>query len=253
MITKEQILTLSKHFDIDQFTILREYIQIIFLSNLYGLGEGDNIYFKGGSALKLMFNSFRFSEDLDFTSLLNEKELKALLEKTIKRVNLEAPGVKVNSLKVKRISLAARLNYSKSSLKFPLTVHLKFSLREKPKTRKISPLTTLYPISPYPMVVHLSLSEILAEKVRALMIRGKGRDIFDIWYILTKDMKFNWELINQKMKYYKMEIKKEDVVKKIEEINSKEIKNDLMKFLPKRQRTLIGNLKELTIKKMQEN
>mgnify|MGYP000120726997 CR=1 FL=1 len=181
MITQEQILSLSKQFDIDQFTILKEYIQIIFLANLYSLEKGEDIYFKGGTALKLMFNSFRFSEDLDFTSLLNEKGLMALLKKTIKRANLEIPGLKINSFETKEISLTARLNYSESSFKFPLTVHLEFSLRERPKTKEVSPLATLYPISPYPMVVHLSLSEILAEKVRALMIRGKGRDIFDIW------------------------------------------------------------------------
>ena len=250
MISQGQILSLSKRFDIDQFTILREYLQVLFLSKLYDLEKSENIYFKGGTALRLLFNSFRFSEDLDFTSSLDEENLKALLGKTIKRVCLETPGAKINSLQMKKASLTARLNYAGPGLKFPLTVHLEFSLREKPNAREVSPLATLYPISPYPMIVHLSLSEILAEKVRALMMRGKGRDIFDLWYILSKEVKLDWRLINEKMKYYGMEIEKRDVVKKIEEIDPKEIEDDLRRFLPKKQRALIGNLKELVMEKI---
>jgi len=252
VITEEQVLSLSRRFSIDRFTILREYIQVVFLANLYDLREANDIYFKGGTALKLLFGSFRFSEDLDFTLLLSEKQIEVLLGKLTKKINLEVPGIRINSLETKETSLTTRLNYTHARLKFPLTVHLEFSIREKPRTKKVSPLATLYPVSPYPMVVHLSLPEILAEKVRALMTRGKGRDVFDIWYILSKDIKFNWELINEKMKYYGIRIGKEDVIKKIEQIRSTDIINDLGKFLPKKQRLLTKNLKELTIKKLQE-
>lgn len=252
MITEQQIGSLSRHFNIDRFTILREYIQIVFLANVYSLKEGEDIYLKGGTALKLLFGSFHFSEDLDFTSLLDEKHIKVLLGKVTKKVNVEVPGVKINSLEAKKNLLVARLNYPHSRFKFPLTVHLEFSIREKPRTRKVSPLATVYPVSPYPIVIHLSLSEILAEKVRALITRGKGRDVFDIWYILTKNIKFNWELVNEKMEYYGMRIGKGDVMKEIEKISSGEIRNDLGKFLPKKQRALTKTLKELTIKKLQE-
>jgi len=173
MITEQQVLSLSRHFNIDRFTILREYIQVVFLANLYNLKESEAIYFKGGTALRLLFGSFRFSEDLDFTSLLNEKDIKILLRKVVKRVHLEVSGVRINSFETKGTSITARLNYPYPGLKFPLTVHLEFSTGEKPRTKKFSPLATLYPVSPYPVVIHLSLTEILAEKVRALMIRGK--------------------------------------------------------------------------------
>ena len=41
MITKKQIEDLSKHFQIDEFTIMREYLQILFLTYLYGEKEED--------------------------------------------------------------------------------------------------------------------------------------------------------------------------------------------------------------------
>ncbi len=48
MITNNQLKQLSRHYQIDEFTILREYLQLIFLSYLYQKKEGKKIFFKGG-------------------------------------------------------------------------------------------------------------------------------------------------------------------------------------------------------------
>jgi predicted nucleotidyltransferase component of viral defense system len=47
---------------------------VFFLSRLYSRRESENIFFKGGTALHLIFKAPRFSEDLDFTVELEEKE-----------------------------------------------------------------------------------------------------------------------------------------------------------------------------------
>ena len=82
MITKKQIEDLSKHFQIDEFTIMREYLQILFLTYLYGEKEADKIFFKGGTAIRLLFGSTRFSEDLDFSVL----DTRASILKLVKRL-----------------------------------------------------------------------------------------------------------------------------------------------------------------------
>ena len=64
MITKEQIKELSKSKRINQDTILREYLQILFLKILYGEKLSQKIYFKGGTAIHLLLGSSRFSMDL---------------------------------------------------------------------------------------------------------------------------------------------------------------------------------------------
>jgi len=46
--------------------ILREYLQSKFLSLLYGLMGSNKLSFVGGTALRLLRNANRFSEDLDF-------------------------------------------------------------------------------------------------------------------------------------------------------------------------------------------
>ena len=79
MISKKQIEDLANNNQIDSFTILREYLQILFLSYLYREKQADKIYFKGGTALRLLFGSPRFSEDLDFSTLYSEIVIKSLM------------------------------------------------------------------------------------------------------------------------------------------------------------------------------
>ena len=47
--------------------IYREYCQNIFLSFLYQQKKSKQLLFKGGTALRIVYNSPRYSEDLDFT------------------------------------------------------------------------------------------------------------------------------------------------------------------------------------------
>jgi len=81
MITKEQIYLLAKKSKINETTIFREYLQLFFLSELYSRKQSKDIFFKGGTALHLIYKSPRFSEDLDFTVELEEADsLNFLLE-----------------------------------------------------------------------------------------------------------------------------------------------------------------------------
>jgi len=84
MISNDEIKNLSRKFDIDEVTVLREYFEVLFLAYLYSFKESSKILFKGGTSLRLLLNSFRFSEDLDFTSLLENNELISVIEKHIK-------------------------------------------------------------------------------------------------------------------------------------------------------------------------
>jgi predicted nucleotidyltransferase component of viral defense system len=56
---------------------VREYIQHLFLAELYKIREADKLLFKGGTALRVAFLSPRFSEDLDFTgvNIFRHKEI----------------------------------------------------------------------------------------------------------------------------------------------------------------------------------
>lgn len=243
---------LAKEFKIDLFTIYREYLQLLFLKHFYAKHNSENIYFKGGTAIKFIFGSFRFSEDLDFTSLLNPSKLAILIEESLKDLNKEVGNVNFKKLDSFTNSFSGKISQNLPDFNFPLTIRLDFSLREKPFFADTSLIETTFPIGPYPQITHLRIEEMLAEKIRALIIRGQGRDIFDIWFLLTKKAALDWNLVNKKMLLYNKNTNMAELLTIIKNMPIKDIKSDLTKFLPLSHRNLCNNIKELTIKKLEE-
>jgi len=52
MMTTEQIGELARHFKIDEASIMREYVQLLFLRSFYALKESRNVFFKDGPEKK---------------------------------------------------------------------------------------------------------------------------------------------------------------------------------------------------------
>lgn len=251
MLDKETAQHLSRELKIDLFTIHREYLQILFLKYFYRQRESQKIYFKGGTALRLLYGSFRFSEDLDFTSLVSEKQLEELINQSLQALSREAPGVRFKRMESIADSFSGRIFHELPEYRFSLTIRLDFSLREKPLLAiESSYLETIFPVTPYPHVSHLKTEEMLAEKIRAILTRCRGRDIFDLWFLLSKKVSIDWNLINKKMAIYKKKVSQEDLSKALEEFPQDEIKTDLTKFLPTSHRNLIKEIKKLTLEKI---
>ena len=59
--------TLSQKLQISLEQVVREEYEILLLKEIFESEFGANLVFKGGTALRLVYNSPRFSEDLDFT------------------------------------------------------------------------------------------------------------------------------------------------------------------------------------------
>lgn len=258
MITPEQIQDLSKRKRINQDTILREYLQLLFLKILYIDKLSQKIYFKGGTAIHLLFAGSRYSMDLDFTTEISTTCLGKLIKKIVDRTNLEIPDIKLKSSK-KRInhSFSKILSYYPKEKKYPLNIAIDFSLKEKPmKKIQITVLKTDFPISGLPVILHLHWQEILAEKIRAILIRGKGRDLYDIYYLVMKNFAVDWEMVKEKMKVYpQVNIDKnfDVLIRRIEKFENKELKRDLGQFLPESERnSLLPILKDELIKELEK-
>lgn len=252
MIEREIITNLARKFEIDEYSILREYLQILFLRDFYHLSESANVYFKGGTAIRLLLHSFRFSEDLDFTAALSKTNVKKMVQTALEASNLEAPGLELELLSEMPRSLIHRIRFPTELSIRPLTIKLEFSFREKPLTRKTSVIETELPVSPYPLIVHFDFEEILAEKIRAILTRNQGRDVFDFWYLLSKGIAINKQFARKKLSFYKKTFSIDKLKKSIEGISVQSLKDDLEKFLPRSHRTMIGELKGLLLKKIED-
>ena len=67
MLTIEKLKEFTKKYQTNEHNVVREYMKHLCLSNLYRFKEAKDLLFKGGTALRLIYHSPRFSEDLDFT------------------------------------------------------------------------------------------------------------------------------------------------------------------------------------------
>ena len=72
MISEDTIQAIAKKEQATELNVRREYFQHVFLSHLYRQSESDQTYFKGGTALRLIYRSQRYSEDLDFDTPRSE-------------------------------------------------------------------------------------------------------------------------------------------------------------------------------------
>jgi len=240
---------------IDEITIAREYYQLLFLQRLY-LEKGSNqFHFKGGTAIRFLLYSFRFSEDLDFTfngkKTIAEEILQKVFRFFIKNSN---DNVEIKKIKekgtLKNQALAYRFLFLPKGRSQKVSIRVEVSLREKPLTAKTTLITPFdYPISPYPLVVHLDFKEILAEKIRAFFVRGKPRDLFDLWFLLTKKIPIDEKIIKKKFELYgSLEFSIDQLKKKVKNYDQKELKKDLNQFLPENYRNFYQILAEEVMK-----
>lgn len=164
------------------------------------------LVFKGDTYLWFFHGLRRFSEDLDFT-VEGEYPLDDIPEKVSH--GLELFGVN-NNLKVTksvnslsfRISAEGPLN---TRLIDRCIVYVDLSPRERTVEDRL-PIKLDFPEYGLPVkrLVGMNLKEVGAEKVRAILTRRKSRDIYDLYYLVSKKkIKFNEELVNKKMSYYR--------------------------------------------------
>ena len=229
MIEENILKNLANKFQIDTITILREYIHLTFLKNLYSLKQSEEVLFKGGTLIHLILNSPRFSEDLDFTVTLEKKELEKMAKRATYLSSKEIPNLKIERIESTKMSYGARLLY-RDNLKYPITIKLDFSLREKPLTKVSTIMETAFPISYYPVIMHLDYEEVFAEKIRAMLTRGKGRDLFDIYFLLSKEIKLNKKFIEEKLKFYGLIYSTNKLVETIENFDDISLKETLVNF-----------------------
>lgn len=244
MMTPGQIADLSLHYHIDEFTIRREYIQLLFLHNLYQQPHANNIYFKGGTALRLLYHFPRFSEDLDFTTEYTHEEIKKILILVEASLQYDLPGLHIMLLYQGAKRVRYRIKYAAPDFKYPFVIRLDYSDGKILIPPETTILSTRFPLGQLPIIIHLAKKEMVAEKICALYGRSKGRDFFDVWYLLKRGEKPDWDIVIQKSQEFKEHFNKKQLLKKISTFSDKHLQQDLAQFLPSTQKKVIPLIKK---------
>jgi len=189
-------------------TVEKDYCLCWFL---YGVSQTrQNLIFKGGTALrKIYFPGWRFSEDLDFSAreTMNRKEIKSLLESINEKASKSGIVFEIKSIHVNPEYCMGKVHYTgplQTKNSFKLDVSMNEFLLDGYPSRSVQ---WEYSDKEKVKVRVYSLEEILAEKLRSLLQRGKSRDYYDVWVLLKShqkkiDMKTTRDIFQKKCEHF---------------------------------------------------
>lgn len=182
---------------------LREFLQHLVLKTAFDRGCFRHIAFLGGTALRILYDLRRFSEDLDFL-LVNQGgyDFKLLASGII--YDLEKSGLPVEAKVSRRNNLDVAMLRFKELL-FPLglspnrseklSISIEVDINPPRGWRTEISLVNrdfLYTVN------HLDLPSLYATKLLACFFRSytKGRDFYDLLWYLGRRVVPNFELLN---------------------------------------------------------
>jgi predicted nucleotidyltransferase component of viral defense system len=193
MITEARLRRLARELDVRLGYAEKNYVNSWILWAIYTSQYGDNLLFKGGTALsKLYFpETWRYSEDLDFgvegEYRGSEAELGDVLEDAARASGIDFEVTKHRELQKEAypthyvdidIQYTAVLGHKNTtSLDVMIDEHVAFT----PETHRHS-----YEDVPEFELNAYSLEEIFAEKLRALYQRSQARDYYDLYRMITE-------------------------------------------------------------------
>ncbi|HEX9839554.1 MAG TPA: nucleotidyl transferase AbiEii/AbiGii toxin family protein [Anaerolineales bacterium] len=204
MLTRAQIQRLAQRHGIGVQAQERDYIQHLLLFLLYS--KSQLLVFKGGTALRIAYKGNRYSEDLDFNGPANVASIKELWQGALR--DLRDFGVNAEI----RYEWQSEVGYSFDvSYQGPLydgrdrtkgKVRVDISTRQEKIDTQRELVTSEYDdIRPFVATV-ISPEHLLAEKVRALFMRSKARDVYDIWLLTSQGIRMDRDLVRKKLALY---------------------------------------------------
>lgn len=185
MISNDALRDLAHKFQTTELNVRREYIQHLFLSYFYQQPQTEKIYFKGGTALRILYDSPRFSEDLDFSSsLTNIQPIEQAVFDTLTEMEHENIRPELDESKRTSGGYLAIMTFRMQA--DTVSLQLDISLREGRK--KGEPITVASSYLPAFTVIALAREQLVQEKITALLTRQKARDFYDLYFILRANL-----------------------------------------------------------------
>ena len=203
MITRSQLEVVARKEGIPLHAVERDYIQHVLLRH----AAGPPLAFKGGTCLRIAYGSPRYSEDLDFNADADARG--AFDHLVIASARLPDYGMPATVVRrPSREGLAAVLHCEgplfSANPRSRASVRIEVSLRHEPvATAEVFVPRTPYADVPQLVLRTLSKEHLFAEKVRALVVRGKPRDLYDVHFLLTRGFSAPRKLLDLKMSLYR--------------------------------------------------
>jgi len=204
MISREQLIEIGKTTGLHLYQQEKDYLLKLFLYTYFRVF--DDAVFKGGTCIKYVFGLDRFSEDLDFNLLVSPNEFDHQVHRTLKEIH--RMGIVHYFIKKELFDDAYTcvLGFQGPLYAGTEQTRNKFRIDAGKRTGTLRTPEWKVIASEYPetrahfLVQVMNEQEILVEKICSLTERQKGRDLYDLWFLLKKGVKIDTALLYKKKK-----------------------------------------------------
>jgi predicted nucleotidyltransferase component of viral defense system len=208
MILRKEIATIAAQKGVVKSTIDKDWALGHFIDAIFSIPElRQKLIFKGGTCLKKCYiPDYRFSEDLDFTSIDKDFKLTSKHLDNISALLKQRVEMPTHNESLKELKFEDKFTGYEAIIKFWGSDHLRNEPPPSPQRwqTKVKIEIILYELELFPVskrdVIHqysdkltenaiqvpcYSIEEVLAEKMRSLIQRSytAPRDFYDIWYL----------------------------------------------------------------------
>jgi predicted nucleotidyltransferase component of viral defense system len=217
--------------------IVKEYLQHKLLQIIFDSEYANQFCFLGGTCLRIVHGNNRFSEDLDFDYFkMNEaifEDLAALLKK-----QLEKEGYTVEMKTVYKGAYHCYIKFPEILYKQGLSAHreerILIQLDTEPQHFDFVPdKYILNRFDVFTQIFVTPLDILLAQKFYAICNRerNKGRDFFDVSFLLSLIDKPNYDYLMLKLNVANAAQLKEKILERCNSISMDEMAKDVAPFL----------------------
>jgi predicted nucleotidyltransferase component of viral defense system len=230
VITADAIKKIAITQQTTELNIAREYAQHLFLSGFYQQRGTHQVMFKGGTALRIVYNSPRFSEDLDFSGFgVSVKEIEDWVAAASGGIEQSGIAISIEESKKTSGGYLGILDLKFSGYQVRVLFEISLRYRNGLKGRGVLVASDFVPAYTITLLPEETLVE---EKLAALLDRGKPRDFFDCYFMLRKNM------ITPKQRHVLFKVKQVLAGTRIN------FKTELGDFLPRSYQPIIGDFKK---------
>lgn len=216
--------------------LLREYLQYRILEAVFSSEFSRGLRFMGGTALHIVYELPRFSEDLDFDNAgLDKKDFSLLAELIKKRLNLHGYNTQIKSPFKGAYRIFIRIadvlyeNKISSHKEEKMLIHLD----AEPQGFAYAPdKIILNKFDIFTQISVVPLDILLSQKLRAILTRKRpmGRDFFDAIFLLGRTRP-SYEYLKSKLKIDNLRDLKSALIAHCRALDLRVLAKDVRQFL----------------------
>ena len=217
--------------------MIREYLQYKILEILYNSSFATDLCFLGGTCLRIVHGNRRFSEDLDFDNIsLSENAFDSVAAHIQKELRRE--GYRAELKTVMKGAWHCYIRFPGLLFEEGLSGHkeekILLQLDTEPQHFDYDPeKVILNRFDIFTTILSTPLTLLMAQKFYAIIHRkrNKGRDFYDIVFLLGKGIIPNYDYLNVKTGITNANQLKEVILSVCDKISMKEMADDVAPFL----------------------